>query len=126
MELAVSLQQNAPDPGEDALVPGKIDLKGMTEEELVAFCAEAGEPDYRGRQVFAWIWEKGETVISRMSDLPAAFRQRLEERARISWLEAENILSGDDGTEKFLWRLGDGSRIESVRIPMPRVEGGTR
>ena len=125
MELIVSLQ-NAPDPGENALVPGKIDLKGMTEQELVAFCAEAGEPDYRGRQVFAWIWGKGETEISRMSDLPASFRELLGERARIGWLEAENIMSGADGTEKFLWRLGDGNRIESVRIPMPRTEGGMR
>jgi 23S rRNA (adenine2503-C2)-methyltransferase len=125
MELIVSLQ-NAPDPGENALVPGKIDLKGMTEQELVAFCAEAGEPDYRGRQVFAWIWGKGETEISRMSDLPASFRGLLGERARIGWLEAENIMSGADGTEKFLWRLGDGNRIESVRIPMPRTEGGMR
>ncbi len=102
------------------------DLKGMSEEEIIGFCLEAGEPAYRGRQIFSWIYAKGETDLARMSDLPRAFREELARRARIGWLEPEKIEKGADGTEKFLWRLGDGNCIESVRVPMPLPDGKTR
>jgi len=104
----------------------KIDLKGMNESEIIEMCRGAGEPTYRGKQVFSWIYGKGETDIGRMSDLPKQFRKSLGSRTRIGRLEAEQIEYGVDGTEKFLWRLGDGASVESVRIPMPRSSGGCR
>lgn len=121
-----STKQNPPDPQGRALDLERIDLKGMSEDEIAELCGEAGEPAYRGKQVFSWVYDKGETDIGRMSDLPKRFREWLSARARIGWLEAEETEKGADGTEKFFWRLGDGAGVESVRIPMPRPGGGYR
>lgn len=120
------LDSAAPDPAGHSLVADQIDLKGMGEAEMEAFCAEAGEPPYRGRQLFSWIYAKGEVDISRMTDLPKEFRRGLSGRARVGRLEAERVDEGADGTVKYLWRLGEGNCVESVRVPMSRPGGGRR
>ncbi|MDP6367439.1 MAG: 23S rRNA (adenine(2503)-C(2))-methyltransferase RlmN [Nitrospinota bacterium] len=125
MELMVSTK-NYPDWRDDSPAQEITDLKGMGEEEIIEFCLEAGEPAYRGRQIFSWIYAKGETDLDRMSDLPRAFREELARRARVGWLEPEKVEKGADGIEKFLWRLGDGNLVESVRVPMPLPDGKTR
>ena len=90
MEFMVSTK-NSPDWKGDSPVREITDLKGMSEEEIIGFCLEAGEPAYRGRQIFSWIYAKGETDLDRMSDLPRAFREELARRARVGWLEPEKV-----------------------------------
>ncbi len=118
--------EKCPDPQGRSLVPEKVDLKGMDEAELVVFCGEMGEPAYRGRQLFSWIYGKRAADFEGMTDLPKVFREKLAERARVGALAPEGFEEGVDGTGKFVWRLGDGEHIESVRIPMPGREGEKR
>jgi 23S rRNA (adenine2503-C2)-methyltransferase len=118
--------RRAPDPEGQPLVSGKRDLKGMEEAEMVSFCESLGEPAYRGRQLFSWVYVKGEVEFERMTDLSKAFRQKLSESARVGVLTAERLEEGADGTGKYIWRLADGECIESVRIPMPGRENETR
>jgi 23S rRNA (adenine2503-C2)-methyltransferase len=93
------------------------DLIDMTRDELTAFLAAAGEPRFRGDQVFRWLWEKLATSFDEMTDLPAPLRRRLGEIARIGAVRAERIDRSRDGTRKFLVRLGDGRAVEAVLIP---------
>ena len=49
-----------------------------------------------------------------MTDLPLELRERLAEEVPFSSLEVERVLTASDGTEKALFRTGDGRPVESV------------
>ncbi len=109
-----------------ALSPGLVDLVGMDEEELVSLCEEMGEPPYRGRQLFSWLYAHGVSEFSQMTNIPKGFGAKLGEAARLQTLELDRENKSADGTEKYVWRLRDGARVESVRIPMRNVNGVMR
>ncbi|WP_397547384.1 23S rRNA (adenine(2503)-C(2))-methyltransferase RlmN [Rhodothermus marinus] len=94
-----------------------IDLRTLNREELERLAEEMGEPRYRGRQLFKWIYGKGATSVEQMTDLPRAFRAELARRARITRLEPVRQLTAGDQTVKVLFRLPSGRHIESVLIP---------
>ena len=86
----------------------------MTLEELTAWLGERGQPAFRARQVFQWLY-RGVTSFGEMSDLPKALRQTLEESCLLTVPQVERRqVSRLDGTVKYLWRLGDGNCIETV------------
>lgn len=93
-------------------------LLGLTEQELIRFAESIGEPRYRGRQIYSWLYTKGATSFAEMTDLAKRFRERLASEARIAGLTlVERQNSNHDHTSKFLFRLSDGLHIESVLIP---------
>jgi 23S rRNA (adenine2503-C2)-methyltransferase len=96
------------------------DLADMTREELAAFVVGAGEPRFRGDQVFHWIWGRLATSFDEMTDLPAALRARLAASARIGQVHVERVDTSSDGTRKFLVGLADGRAVEMVLIPEER------
>ena len=85
----------------------------MTAEELVPVVTELGEKKFRAAQLFSWM-SKG-CAIDEMSNLPAAFREklRLECEYRLPKI-AEKYVSAIDGTVKYLFSLTDGECVESV------------
>ena len=95
----------------------KTDIKDLTLAELQAELESREEPAYRARQVFEWIYKKGAGSFGSMTDLPKNLRHELERQFRIAALELAETLRSEDGTEKFLFRLGDGAHIETVLIP---------
>jgi 23S rRNA (adenine2503-C2)-methyltransferase len=102
----------------------KTDLKGLSLEEMERFVAGRGEPAYRGRQLFQWIYGRGCRRFDEMTDLPAALRGALENQASIGALTCLDTQVSNDGTRKYLFGCGDGRKIETVLIPvLSRVEG---
>ncbi|MPM60046.1 putative dual-specificity RNA methyltransferase RlmN [bioreactor metagenome] len=90
------------------------DLKSMLPEELEAWLKTLGEPAFRGKQVFSWLW-RGVTSFDQMTDLPKSLREKLSVESMITVPEvALRQVSEQDGTIKYLWRLGDGNCVESV------------
>lgn len=98
------------------------DIRNLTFAELRAEFDSWGEPAYRAKQVFEWIYQKGADSFAAMTDLPKSLRQRLEDKFRLGVLELAEQLRSEDGTEKLLFRLTDGQLIEAVLIP----SGGRR
>jgi 23S rRNA (adenine2503-C2)-methyltransferase len=97
--------------------PKKKDLKGLSREELEAFVLRLGWPRYRADQIFAWIYRRGISDFAQMTDLAKERRRQLAGSARVSSLIlGRRAVSRADGTEKYLFRLEDGERIESVLI----------
>ncbi|WP_251316924.1 23S rRNA (adenine(2503)-C(2))-methyltransferase RlmN [Flintibacter muris] len=91
-----------------------VDIKSMTPEELAAWLKDQGEPAFRAKQVFQWLY-RGVTSFGEMTNLPKALRQRLEETALLAPpAVARKQVSAQDGTIKYLWRLADGNCVESV------------
>ncbi|MCI8869529.1 MAG: 23S rRNA (adenine(2503)-C(2))-methyltransferase RlmN [Lawsonibacter sp.] len=90
------------------------DLKSMTPEELAAFFQELGQPAFRAGQVFRWL-NRGASSFDEMSNLPKQLREKLKETCLLARpVAARKQVSALDGTIKYLWRLGDGSCIETV------------
>jgi len=96
----------------------KTTLYGLTLEELESFVKTLGEPAYRGRQLYHWLYNQRIAEIDRMSNLPAGFKRKLEESSKAGRLGiALKGLPAQDGTQKFLFELEDGLRVESVYLP---------
>lgn len=91
------------------------DVTELTRQELQA-ALHPHEP-YRAAQIFRWIYRRGLNDFTRMSDLPKALRDELGTRFRFGTPRCVDRLRSNDGTEKFLFELEDGRRIESVFIP---------
>ena len=92
-------------------------LKDLTFEELRVELESWGEPAYRAKQVFEWVYQRGAGSFADMTDLPKTLRQRLEETHDLKSLELVEKLRSADESEKFLFRLRDSRLIETVLIP---------
>ena len=57
---------------------GKKFCLDLTEEELLKWCLDNGFPKFRAGQIRKWL-DSGVTETSRMTNVPAAMRQKLEE-----------------------------------------------
>lgn len=95
----------------------RTDLKTMDGPELEAFAESVGEPRFRGRQLFMWLYEKGATSFEEMTDLPAGLRERLDEIAEIGTITEVRQQTARDQTIKSLFELPSGRHIEAVLIP---------
>ncbi len=96
----------------------KADLKSMSFDELAAFTASIGEKPYRTGQLFDWMHCHLAGSFDEMTSLSKALRAKLKEEASLQSAEPVQVLtSAKDGTKKYLFRLGDGSVIESVMMP---------
>jgi len=92
----------------------KIDIKSMVPVELEEYFAKIGERPFRAKQVFSWI-HKGTKSFNEMSNISQSLREKLDEQFYISCPELiDKLESRIDGTTKFLWKMYDGSVIESV------------
>jgi len=92
----------------------KCDIKSLSFDELGEFLKALGEKPFRTGQVFTWL-HKGVRSFEEMSNLSKDLRRKLEECAYITSPElVRRQVSNEDGTMKYLWRLADGSCVETV------------
>lgn len=79
------------------------------------FLIGLGEPKFRAKQLFEWIHGKQAGDFVEMTNLPKALREKLQETAKLPRTETvRKLVSGVDGTRKYLFALENGSVIESV------------
>ncbi len=83
-------------------------------------CARWGEPTFRGKQIFEWLYRKGEWNPERMTNLPRPLRQRLKDEGLAALPEVTKAAEATDGTAKLLLRFDDHAEIETVLIPQER------
>ncbi|MGQ9887841.1 MAG: 23S rRNA (adenine(2503)-C(2))-methyltransferase RlmN [Aggregatilineales bacterium] len=91
-----------------------INLYDLTQEELTRLLEGWGEPAYRARQLWAWLYERRARSFDAMTNLPARLRERLSAETALGALALEAEQVSRDGTVKRLYRLADGQLIESV------------
>jgi 23S rRNA (adenine2503-C2)-methyltransferase len=103
-------------------VENRHDPLALERGELEQALAELGVAPFHGRQVFHWIWARGESDFARMTDLSRELRERLAAICTIATPVVEARQTSADGTTKFLLRLADGRHIESVYIPDTPVQ----
>ncbi|HYU77627.1 MAG TPA: 23S rRNA (adenine(2503)-C(2))-methyltransferase RlmN [Vicinamibacterales bacterium] len=108
---------SAPISGEELRRHKPIDLGQLDLAEMEALLQGRGYPRFHARQIYRWIWKRGVTDFAQMTDLSRALRARLSEEFIVRTPEIVRRDFSSDGTQKFVLRLGDGKKIESVFIP---------
>ena len=93
------------------------DIKSLTREELEAQFKSWKQPAYRVTQLLEWLYARRATNWDAMTNLPKPLREKLRGTFSFNCLELVRKQGGHDTTRKFLWKLADGSLIESVLIP---------
>ena len=98
-------------------------LLGKSKEELRQLCVGLGEPAYRGDQIYHALYAKKIFAISEMSNLPAAFREKLTREATLRFPAIKRRFSSQDGSVRYLFELAGGERnasVEAVYMPNER------
>lgn len=101
----------------EAPAPAKPLAWGLAQAEWREIIASLGQPAFRTRQIWEWLYKRRVASFGEMANLPAALRKQLDEQVALSpWVETDAV-EADDGVRKLLLECGDGERIESVLIP---------
>ncbi len=95
----------------------QINLLGLDRSALQEYFVALGVKEFHARQVLKWVYQRGVTDFSEMTDLGLSLRQTLSERAMLALPEKAGEQISEDGTWKWLFRLEDGNCIETVFIP---------
>jgi 23S rRNA (adenine2503-C2)-methyltransferase len=94
-----------------------MDFAELERHEIEEAIVQLGLPRFHGRQVFRWIHRRSVHEFDAMTDLPREARAELAKHAVIGHPAIETRRTSEDRTTKFLLRLADHRRIESVYIP---------
>ncbi len=94
-----------------------INLYALTQDELVALLASWGEPSFRAKQVWDWLYDKRVASYEAMGNVPKALRERLKAETTLGVLTPVAEHKSHDGTVKRLYQLDDYQLIESVLMP---------
>lgn len=78
-----------------------------------------GEKPFRARQLIHWHFRKRVFSVEAMSDLPQAFRERLEQEFSWHLPEIVSLLDADDGATKLLLKADRNQLIETVILRYP-------
>ncbi len=95
----------------------KTNLIGLSREELSAAMTGIGQPAFRARQLWNWIYHRGETDFAAMSNLSKDFRAALAEGFTVDRPAITVDRQSIDGTRKWLLKFPDGQEVETVHIP---------
>lgn len=71
---------------------------------------------YRKKQLEHFIYKRAAISFDEMHNLPKSIREELTNKFKILSIKLEKRLDSSDGTIKFLFKLDDGSFIESVYL----------
>ncbi len=106
---------HTPDANSDT--QAKINLLGMSKDELVAFFVSIGEKPFRATQVMKWIYQFGVTDFFEMTNISKKLQQRLHDTACVTPPTVKYKEFSQDGTRKWVFEVAGGSLVETVLIP---------
>jgi 23S rRNA (adenine2503-C2)-methyltransferase len=93
------------------------DLKNKTIGELEEIAAAYHQKKFIARNIFSFIHQHNKSDIDQFTTLSKQFRALLKQNEYyISQLTPVEVFADPDGTKKYLFELGDGTRIETVEL----------
>lgn len=95
----------------------RTNLLELDPQAMQGFVADMGERSYRAGQLLKWIYHRGVTEFSDMTDLSKELRHRLGENAEIRLPDITRDQLSSDGTRKWLLQVDEKNGIETVFIP---------
>ena len=95
--------------------PARANLYDLDFDQLTAYLAEWGQPKFRARQIWEWMYQQFVADFAGMTNLPRDLRQKLTEQATLQPFRVAALEHSSDGqTHKYLFQLPDGKYIETV------------
>jgi len=91
-------------------------LLGRSLAQLTEWVQQQGQPAYRGKQLYDWLYHKGARSLTEITVFPKQWRTAVAEVA-IGRSTIHRRSTAPDGTVKFLLQLSDGQIIETVGMP---------
>lgn len=95
----------------------KVNLLGMSKDELSAFFVSLGEKPFRATQVMKWIYQFGVTDFFEMTNISKKLQHKLHEVACVVPPTVKYKEFSQDGTRKWVFEVVGGSLVETVLIP---------
>jgi 23S rRNA (adenine2503-C2)-methyltransferase len=92
-------------------------LIGLDRAELADELKSIGQPAFRARQLWHWIYFRGTTDFAAMTTLSKDFRAELAKHYVVERPGVVVDKQSIDGTRKWLMRFADGQEAETVHIP---------
>lgn len=92
-------------------------IKTIMPKDFDALVKELGQPSFRAKQLFEWLYGKGARSYDEMTNLPAKFRSQLKEEHPLYVPEVLEHATSNDGTHKLILQYHDGVCVETVAIP---------
>jgi len=77
----------------------------------------AGEPAFRAKQVYEWIWKKAARSFDAMGNIPKTTREWLSEKFSLQIVTTAEAQYSSDRTIKSSFQLHDNNLVEGVLIP---------
>lgn len=92
-------------------------LIGLSREDFAQILQEAGQPAFRAKQLWQWVYNRGAKDFSEMSNLAKELRHYLSERYTLARPGISRAHTSFDDTRKWLLRFDDAKEAEMVYIP---------
>ena len=100
---------------------GRVNIVGLTRDQLLAALIAAGTPERQARmragQVWQWVYHFGLRDFAAMTNLAKDYRAFLATHFEVALPEVAARQTSADGTRKYLVRLAGGHEVETVYIP---------
>ena len=99
-----------------------MELLGKSQGELREYCHSLGEPAFRGAQIYHALYAERKFVLSEMTTLPLALREKLSREAAISLPAVKQKYQSSDGSVRYLLGLDaqKPASVEAVYMPSER------
>jgi len=95
----------------------RVNLVGLSKEELKAALSSVGAEPFRAKQIWNWMYHRGVTDFSKMSNIAKPMQQKLAEHFEILRPGVHTHLTSVDKSQKWLLQFPDGNKVETVFIP---------
>jgi 23S rRNA (adenine2503-C2)-methyltransferase len=95
----------------------KINLIGLTREELAGALASLGLEKFRTNQIWQWLYHHGVRDVHHMTNIAQKTRELLQQHFFIERPTLATVQHSVDGTIKWLYQFADGNKAETVYIP---------
>jgi 23S rRNA (adenine2503-C2)-methyltransferase len=95
----------------------KKNIRILTLEQITTLFKELGEPAFRAKQLYEWLWNKRAINFDEMTNFSLELREKLKENFDIHAVEIHDLQISNDKTIKCAMKLHDNFVVESVLIP---------
>lgn len=94
-----------------------VNFYSLTLEDLKEYIKKKGKEQFRAQQIYKWVYEQRVTDPEQMSNLSKQFRADMPKILSFELPKVIKHLKSVDGTQKFLFDMGEGQSVEAVLIP---------
>ena len=92
-------------------------IKTYSLEELQQLMKELGQPAFRAKQLYEWLYLHNASSYDEMTNLPRTLREQLSIDYPLFVSNVADSQTSQDGTTKYVISYHDGARVETVAIP---------